>query len=130
MNNKCAAHVKGLLLRVNNIAPSLSNNGCSVHTAMHGARARVRVTSYGCTVHFSMCRTLFAWSNHFRYLPGDYFIEKKHTHNFVLSIHRPDIVFEYARYFVRGTVKMHARCSEVCAEQPVLTSVLNYAQNN
>ena len=25
---------------------------------------------------------------------------------------------------------MHARCSEVCAEQPVLTSVLNCAQNN
>ena len=23
---------------------------------------------------------------------------------------------------------MHTRCSEVCAEQPVLTSVLNYAQ--
>ena len=45
MNNKCAAHVKGLLLRANNIAPSLSNNGCSVHTAMHGARARARVTS-------------------------------------------------------------------------------------
>ena len=47
MDNKCAAHVKGLLLRANNIAPSLSNNGCSVHTAMHGARARARVTSYG-----------------------------------------------------------------------------------
>ena len=25
---------------------------------------------------------------------------------------------------------MHARCSEVCAEKPVLTSVLNYALNN
>ena len=74
MNNKCAAHVKGLLLRANNKAPSLSDNGCSVHTAMHGARARARVTSYGCTVHSSMRRTLFAWSNHFRYMHGDFFL--------------------------------------------------------
>ena len=130
MNNKCAAHVKGLLPRANNIAPSLSNNGCSVHTAMHGARARARATSYGCTVHSSMRRTLFAWSNHFRYMHGDFLLRKSTFTFFVLSIHRPDIVFEYALYFVRGTVKMHARCSEVCAEQPVLTSILNYAQNN
>ena len=87
MNKKCAAHVIGLLLRANNIAPSLSNNGCSVHTAMHGARARARVASYGCTMHSSMRRTLFTWSNHFRYMHGDFFIEKKHTHIFVLSIH-------------------------------------------
>ena len=72
--NKCAAHVKGLLLRANNIAPSLSNDDCSVHTAMHGARARARVTSYGCAVHSSMRRTLLAWSNQFRYMHGDFFL--------------------------------------------------------
>ena len=80
MCNKCAAHVKRLLLRAKNIAPSLSNNGCSVHTAMHGAR----VTSYGCTVQSSMRRTLFAWSNHFRYMHGDFFfIEKKYKLTFL-----------------------------------------------
>ena len=90
MCNKCAVQVKGLLLRAINVAPSLSFNGCSVHTAMHGARARARVTSYGCTVHSSMRRTLFAWSNHFRYICAwRFFIDHKHKLTFWLILHTP-----------------------------------------
>ena len=90
MCNKCAVHVKGLLLLEKNVSPSLSNNDCSVHTAMHGARARARVTSYGCTEHSSMRRTLFAWSNHFRYnMHGDFFIDHKHKLTLWLILHTP-----------------------------------------